>query len=55
VLCLVYGLTTELAPSYSQMEMAAMYRQLYEAEKNKQLNNDNEKQALIFVPFGGSY
>lgn len=55
VLCLVYGLTAELAPAYNQMEMATMYRLLYEAEKNKQVNNDNEKQALIFVPFGASY
>jgi hypothetical protein len=52
--CLVYGLTAELAPAYSQPEMALQYWALFEAEKNKQLNADNEQMGLTLIPFGGS-
>lgn len=50
--CLVYGLTAELAPAYRQFDLAMQQRALYEAEKAKQLGNDNEKQATFLVPFG---
>ena len=35
--------------------LASQQRALYEAEKNRQLQGDNEKQGLFLVPFGGSY
>jgi hypothetical protein len=52
--CLVYGLTAELAPAYSQPEMALKYWTMFEAEKNKQLMADNEQMGLTFVPFGNT-
>jgi hypothetical protein len=52
--CLVYGLTAELAPAYNQAQLAAQFRDLYLMEKDRQLNNDNEKQGIMFVPFGSS-
>jgi hypothetical protein len=52
--CLVYGLTAELAPAYSQPEMALQYWQMFEAEKSKQLMADNENMGLTLVPWGNS-
>jgi hypothetical protein len=54
VRCLVYGLTAELAPAYNQAASAMQFLQMYEAEKLRNLSDDNEKQGLVFVPFGGS-
>lgn len=51
--CLLYGLTAELAPVYNQHQVAGQFRALYEAEKARQLNADNEGGDLTFVPFGG--
>lgn len=53
--CLVYGLTFELAPSYGKPQLSAQYRDMYESEKQRQIGNDNEKQATFLVPFGSSY
>lgn len=53
--CLLWGLTAELAPSYNQPQLSAQYRDMYLAEKDKQIGNDNEKQGVFFVPFGSSY
>lgn len=53
--CLVWGLTAELAPAYNQAQLAAQYRDMYLAEKDKQVANDNEKQGTFFVPWGSSY
>jgi len=53
--CLVYGLTAEIAPTYHQPGMVAQYTALFQAERDLQLGADNEKQGLVFVPFGGSY
>lgn len=50
--CLVYGLTSEIAPAFGQPELAMQYRALYDAERNKMVGQDNERQNLIFVPFG---
>ena len=47
--CLLYGLTAELAPTYKQHAVAQQFRQLYEAEKARQLNADNEGGDLIFA------
>lgn len=51
--CLVYGLSAELAPSYGQTPLVKTFMQMFLAEKDAQLGSDNEKQSLIFVPFGG--
>lgn len=51
--CLVYGLTAEIAPAFSQAQLSGQYWDMFEAEKNKQLGSDNEKQGVTFVPFGG--
>ncbi len=55
VQCLVWGLTAELAPGYNQPALSAQYRDMYLAEKDKQLGRDNENQGIFFVPFGSSY
>lgn len=55
VKCLKYGLTAELAPAYRQLDAMASFIQLYQAEKQQQLGNDNEKQGVVFVPWGGVY
>lgn len=52
--CLKYGLTVELAPAYQQLELMAAFSALYQAEKALQLGNDNEKQGVVFVPWGGA-
>ena len=53
---LVYELTAELAPAYSQAELVMQFKPLAEAEWTKQLNADNEQMGLTFVPFGwGNY
>jgi len=55
ILALVYGLTAEIAPAYGQPQLAMTYGPMFEAEKQRQIGNDNEKQPLIFVPFGAAY
>lgn len=50
--CLLYGLTAELAPAYKQAAFGMGQWQLFEAEKARQLGNDNEKQGLCLMPFG---
>lgn len=50
---LVYGLTAELAPAYNQAPLAAQFRDMFLAEKERQLGADNEHQGLTLVPFGG--
>lgn len=53
VQCLTYGLTAEIAPAYNQAPLAAQFRDMYMQEKDRQLGNDNEKQGIFFVPWGG--
>jgi hypothetical protein len=53
MLALVYGLTAELAPAYNQAPLAAQFRDMFLAEKERQLGADNEHQGLTLVPFGG--
>lgn len=52
ILCLTYGLSAELAPSFNALPMAQYYMPLFMAEKQKQLNADNETGNLQLVPYG---
>lgn len=49
--CLKYGLTMMLAPGYGKTGEVAMWRDLYETEKAKLVNDDNEKSDLWIAPF----
>lgn len=50
--CLTFGLTSRLAPGYEQMSMAKYYKELFEVEKSKLINNDNERGNLYLFPYG---
>jgi len=52
-LALTNRLTADLAPSYGQMDAVPAFMAMFDEQKNRLLGADNEKQALIFVPFGG--
>ena len=54
--CLKLGLASVLAIAYHQVGLAVKLQEMFEIEKNKQVNADNEGGDLTFVPFGyGSY
>jgi hypothetical protein len=53
--CLKWGLTALIAPSFNQAQLAGQFLKMYEAEKTRLLGADNEKQGIVFVPFGGVY
>lgn len=54
--CLVYGLTSELAPVYGATDVQLqMFRQVFMEEKNKLLSAETEHGRVILVPFGGSW
>lgn len=46
------GLSARLAPAYAQPALARFYEEAFQAEKAKQLLNDNERGDLYFVPYG---
>ena len=50
--CLILGLSGVLAPAYAQDGSA--FQQNFEAERDRLLNDDNEKGSLSLVPFGMS-
>lgn len=50
--CLVSGLSAELAPAYRQPGLASSFNELFEAERARLLNADNERGDLTFVPYG---
>ncbi len=49
-LCLVYGLTADLAPGYGDLKMAAFYSGKYLAMKETLNSSDTEQQGLVFRP-----
>lgn len=53
IAALVYGLSAELAPAYSQPQLVTVFRPLFQAERQKQLMDDTERGGLTLVPFGG--
>jgi hypothetical protein len=55
--CLVLGLTGLLAPSYGQASQVKLWTPQFEAERDRLLNDDNEKGPMTLVPWGmyGSY
>jgi|GEM_PF-6515795 len=50
--CLKYGLSIDLAPTYGQAALIPAFKAIFDEEKFRLLNADNEKQNLTFVPFG---
>ena len=52
--CLTAGLSAELAPAYGQLPLAGYYQNVFAAELETQLTDNNERGNLILVPFGGS-
>lgn len=55
--CLKLGLSMMLAPAYGDRALGKYYRDLYEIEKSKLVNDDNERGDAFFYPYGayGSY
>lgn len=53
--CLKSGLTALLASTFGQPMLVRQYQDAFEAEKEKLLGSDNEKQGLFLVAFGGAY
>lgn len=51
--CLKMGLSALLAPVYNQAQLVTVFQPLYETAKIKLLSADNEKQGVVWVPFGG--
>lgn len=53
---LTYRLAADLAPDYGQIGAVKVFMGLFEAQKERLINSDNERQPTFFVPFGfGSY
>lgn len=52
--CLTNRLSADLAPSYGQGMAVRTFMDLYREQLEKLLGADNEKQGLVFVPFGWS-
>jgi len=52
ILCLKLGLAWMLSPAYNQPSRMNGFREQFEAERLRQLSNDNEKMGITFVPWG---
>lgn len=52
ITCLKWGLSMLLAPSYRQFPLVQGFRDLFESEKAKLINADNQHGNLQMVPFG---
>ena len=53
--CLLYGLSSDLAPSYGQAPLAAYFRGLFNEEKARLMASQGETGNLTLVAFGRSY
>jgi hypothetical protein len=53
--CLGFGLAADLAADYKQVGLIRPFTEMFVGLKDKLLANDNEKQGVTFVPFGGCY
>lgn len=53
--CLTYRLAADLAPDYGQIQSVRTFMELFEAQKERLIGADNERQGITFVPFGGGF
>jgi hypothetical protein len=53
--CLEWGLTSLLASQYGQPALIGTFGKMFQGEKDRLINADNEQQGITFVPFGSHY